>query len=61
VQTTNSSGLKTELKSPDKKRLEALAGYTRLPNIVMLVQEFDWLATEDERLLGVLTWDRTDH
>jgi hypothetical protein len=61
VQTTNSSGLKTELKSLGKKRLAALAGYTRLPNIVMLVQEFDWLATEDERLLGVLTWDRTDH
>jgi hypothetical protein len=38
-----------------------LAGYTRQPELVLLVQEYDWLATNDERVLGILTWDRIDH
>lgn len=45
----------------DERRFNALAAYSRLPFIVQRVQEYDWLATNDERLLGVLTWDRHDH
>lgn len=52
---------KTSIKSLDKRRFEALVGYTRSPTIVLLVQEIEWIATEDERLLGVVTWDRMDH
>ncbi len=45
----------------DERRFEALAGYIRVPIILQLVQEAAWFATSDERLLGVLVWDRTDH
>lgn len=45
----------------DLRRFNALAGYTRKPRLVVTVQEFDWLATADERVLGVLVWDRYDH
>ena len=34
-----------------QKRFDALAGYTRLPAIVLIVQEAGWFATDDERLL----------
>lgn len=43
-----------------QQRFEALAGYTRLPQIVLLIQEAAWFSTEDERLLGLITWDRYD-
>ena len=43
-----------------QKRFDALAGYTRLPAIVLIVQEAGWFATDDERLLGLITWDRFD-
>ncbi|GAA3693606.1 hypothetical protein GCM10022268_00650 [Sphingomonas cynarae] len=32
-----------------------------MPIILQLVQEAAWFATSDERLLGVVVWDRTDH
>ena len=44
----------------DERRVNALAGYSRVPYLVVAVQEYDWLATDDERVLGVLTWDRSD-
>ena len=43
-----------------ERRFNALAGYSRAPFLVLAVQEYDWLATDDERVLGVLTWDRSD-
>jgi len=43
-----------------RPRFDALAGYTRLPAIVLIIQEAAWFATADERLLGLLTWDRFD-
>ena len=43
-----------------KRRFDALAGYARLPSTVLFFQEAGWFATEDERLLGLVTWDRTD-
>lgn len=46
--------------SLDERRFNALAGYTRSPHLVRVVQEYDWLATDDERVLAVLTWDRFD-
>jgi hypothetical protein len=43
-----------------QKRFDALAGYTRLPAIVLIIQEAGWFSTVDERLLGLVTWDRFD-
>ncbi|MCI3133391.1 hypothetical protein [Phenylobacterium aquaticum] len=45
----------------DERRFNALAGYIRQPHILMAVQEYDWLATKSERVLGILTWDRVDY
>ena len=44
-----------------QQRFNALAGYTRSPHLVRVVQEYDWIASEDERILGILTWDRIDY
>lgn len=48
------------IKSINKRRFEALAGYTRQPGIILIVEEIIWLATEDERLIGIVTFDRID-
>jgi len=45
----------------NRKRFDALAGYTRLPPIVLIIQEAGWFSTDDERLLGLVTWDRIDY
>jgi hypothetical protein len=45
----------------DARRFNALAGYIRDPRLLMAVQEYDWLATATERVLGILTWDRIDY
>lgn len=45
----------------DERRYLALAGYTRQPWVLQVVQEFAWFATVSERVLGVLTWDRRDY
>jgi hypothetical protein len=44
-----------------QQRFEALAGYTRIPSVLLVVQEFEWLATDDGRVLGALVWDRIDY
>src|SRR4051812_4132604 len=44
-----------------KQRFDALAGYIRAPEMVLLVQEAAWFATAGERLLGLVVWDRTDY
>ncbi|MFS8371616.1 hypothetical protein [Acetobacter indonesiensis] len=44
-----------------QKRFDALAGYTRLPATVLTIQEAAWFSTLDERLLGLITWDRFDY
>lgn len=44
-----------------QKRFDALAGYTRLPAIILIIQEAGWFSTVDERLLGLVTWDRIDY
>lgn len=43
-----------------KRRFDALAGYTRQPFITQIVVELAWLATADERVLGVVTHDQID-
>lgn len=48
------------ITSIGKPRFDALAGYSRSPYIAVLLQEFDWLATANERVLGLLGWDRED-
>lgn len=45
----------------DERRFNALAGYSRHPRLIQVVQEYDWLSTEDGRVLGILTWDRVDY
>ncbi len=49
------------VKSIGELRFNGLAAYTRHPLTILTIQEYDWLATDDERILGVLTWDRIDH
>lgn len=44
-----------------KPRFDALAGYIRAPQILSLIQEAAWFASDDERILGLLVWDRIDH
>lgn len=48
------------MKELTEQRFEALAGYTRRPDLIVVIQEAAWFATPDERLLGVVTWDRLD-
>jgi len=44
-----------------KERFEALAGYTRRPELILAVKELDWCSDSAERVLGVLTEDLSDH
>ncbi len=44
-----------------QRRYEALAGYTRKPNLVLIIEEVGGLRTSDERILGVLTRDLIDN
>ncbi|WP_238318859.1 hypothetical protein [Pseudooceanicola atlanticus] len=44
----------------DRRRFEALAGYTRHPAITLLTRELDWFSDPGERVLGTLVWDRID-
>lgn len=49
------------MRTLSEQRFEALAGYTRQPHLITLLQEAAWFSTPDERLLGVVTRDRIDH
>lgn len=49
------------MSSIRKERFEALAGYTRKPEIMFAVKELDWCSDTAERVIGVLTEDRFDH
>ncbi|MBI1406034.1 MAG: hypothetical protein GC145_07910 [Caulobacter sp.] len=44
----------------EERRFNALAGYTRDPRLVAIVQEYAWFETDDGRVVGMLTWDRVD-
>lgn len=44
----------------DRRRFEALAGYSRHPAITLLTKEMDWFSDPHERILGTLVWDRVD-
>ena len=48
-------------RSLSKVRFDALAGYARSPNIALIIEELEWYCSEDERVLGVVTFDRVDH
>jgi hypothetical protein len=50
-----------EIKTLTRIRFDALAGYVRSPKIVLFVEEIEWYATPDERLIGMLERDRIDH
>jgi hypothetical protein len=51
----------TEIKSLSFRRFNALAAYTRRPEIVLYIEEIEWYATSDERLIGMLARDRIDN
>ncbi|MGH7424727.1 MAG: hypothetical protein ACREJP_00985, partial [Candidatus Methylomirabilales bacterium] len=51
----------TFIRSIEERRFAALAGYTRQPKYLQAVQEYDWLESDDGRILGILTWDRFDY
>lgn len=44
----------------DRRRFNALAGYARHPKITLITKELDWFADPQERVLGMLCWDRID-
>jgi ribosomal protein L30 len=48
------------LKSLSRLRFSALAGYAREPATVLIFDEREWHATNDERVLGVVVRDRND-
>jgi hypothetical protein len=50
-----------EIKTLTSRRFEALAGYARSRKIVLYIEEIEWYATPDERLIGMLERDRIDH
>ena len=49
-----------EIKELSIRRFEALAGYIRRLEIVLCIEEIEWFATLDERLVGMLARDRID-
>jgi hypothetical protein len=49
-----------EIKLLSSRRFEALAGYTRRPEVVLYIEEIEWYATSDERLMGLLARGRID-
>ena len=48
------------MKEISKARFDCLAGYARSPHIVFIVEELNWMATDDERVVALLTRDRVD-
>ena len=44
-----------------KQRFDALAGYARDPKIILIVDELEWYATRDGRLIGMVTFDKINH
>jgi hypothetical protein len=49
------------IKPLARRRFDALAGYTRKPELVLFAEEIEWYASHDERLIGMLLRDRTDN
>lgn len=50
-----------EIKELTVRRFNSLGGYARDPGTLTWLEEVEWFATGDERLLGVLVRDRTDN
>src|SRR5687767_11584816 len=44
-----------------KLRFDALAGYIRSPYSVFFAEELDWFQAGNEKLLGVVSIDTSDH
>lgn len=44
----------------EERRFNALAGYTRNPLLVAIIEEFAWFESDDGRVVGVQTLDRYD-
>jgi len=44
----------------DSRRFDALASYARHPQVTLISDEIGWYATPDERLLGIVLYDRID-
>jgi hypothetical protein len=50
-----------ELRELSSRRFNALGGYARNPATVQFIEEMEWHATGDERLLGMLVRDLNDN
>lgn len=48
------------MEAISRLRFEALAGYSRRPETILMSEEIGWFAETDERVLGVLIRDRED-
>ena len=44
-----------------KLRFDCLAGYTRKPIFVLIVEELEWFEEAGEKLLGLVAFDLSDH
>lgn len=49
------------MKPLDRRRFDALAGYIRSPYSVLFAEELAWFEERDEKLLGVVSLDTSDH
>ena len=49
------------LQQISKRRFDALAGYSRMPQITAITEELAWYATPDERVLATLLHDLIDN
>jgi len=49
------------IKSLDKKRFDALAGYSRSPASAYVSRELGWYSNEDESVLGIVLIDTVDN
>jgi hypothetical protein len=58
---SNQTGLPSDIIPLAKQRFNAMAGYSRDPKIILIIEEREWYSTRDERLVGMVTFDKIDH
>src|SRR5262249_46577315 len=49
-----------DIKPLARRRFDALGGYARSPEFVLIAEETEWYGSQDERLIGMLLRDRVD-
>jgi hypothetical protein len=48
------------VKTLDKRRFDAFVAHTRRPELQYFAHEFEWLSSEDEKVIGALILDKVD-